>query len=179
MGLSNTIENQHLVALAGIEKERHYATASSPWMDSPYKWLWDMKPIPKGAAALSLLQRWLKSHGVTSDTDGVGGGANALRLADGAIVAVKFSMLTSDREVYSFQQIRDWPYRAAILFGLSPQRAHIWIVPREVLLAESFPQHAEESRVVRIVAECPPEWMSRYGGELDRAATVLQEAKVW
>ena len=151
-------------------ERRHSPPPSEEWLGSPYVWLRGLPPVAVAREARGILLAWLRTVGVhASDTNGP---ASLLVLPDGRNAAVKVSLRWAEGR-YHFQQIKDWDYSLGLLYGLSPNCAHLWAVPRAELLAHSKPQHSEASRVLAVYPDDPPPWLAKYGGDLDDAARVL------
>lgn len=157
--------------LASLEAQDAAARA---WVGSPYASLRDLKPIPKSKTARSMLVSWLASIGIVATAHNAWGNT-ALILPGNRLAVVKCSMRWHEGS-YRFQQIRDWEYEAALLLGISPEQAHLWIVPRAVLLAHSVPQHAAYSRMLTFPADAHPRWLRQYGGSLEEAEAILADA---
>jgi hypothetical protein len=87
-------------------------------------------------------------------------------------VEIKLSTLW-DTGQFVFQQLRDQDYRYVILLGVTPDEAKVWILPKNVAMKHSTPQHTggtgAETRWLSFDAAEPPSWLSRYGGDNTRA----------
>lgn len=109
-----------------------------PWAGSPFEWI---KKIPssrrRGKAGEVLVESWLWHFGLE-----VAGPSNAGhdRLVAGHKVEIKFSTLWEQGD-YVFQQLRNQDYEYALLLGVSPLTAHVWLVPKSQALSSSVPQH--------------------------------------
>src|SRR5690348_15044161 len=81
---------------------------------------------------------------------------------NGRLATVKTSLLWTGG-IYNFQQIRDEPFHAAVLLGLSATEVHLWAPPRAVLLANAPGQHtgaaARETAWISVEPNQPPPWL--------------------
>lgn len=144
-----------------------------PWRGSPFAPLRPLKPLQKSKVARAMLVRWFQETGIVVTAKTIAGNATLI-LPDNQVAVVKLSMLWEEG-LYRFQQVKDWDYQVALLFGLSPQRANLWIVPRDELLTRSVPQHGLDSRMLTVRPENPPVWLRQYGGTLAQASAIFKE----
>ncbi len=72
---------------------------------------------------------------------------------------------------YTWQQIRDQDYEFCSLLGLAPQNAFAWLLPKEIVVEHSVPQHGgsigTDTRWLTIASTNVPVWMEEWGGGLD------------
>jgi hypothetical protein len=91
-------------------------------------------------------------------------------------VEIKLSTLW-DTGQFVFQQLRDQDYRYVILLGVTPDEAKVWILPKNVAMKHSTPQHTggagAETRWLSFDASQPPAWLARYGGTHERALAAV------
>ncbi len=155
------------------------ANATDPWAGSPFEWI---RKIPasrtRGKAGELLAEAWLIRLGlrVAAASD-----AGHDRRVAGRKVEIKFSTpwraAPSQTGSFRFQQIRDQDYEVALLLGLTPIRAQIWLVPKEELYVHATGQHGGAQGVVRWLsfpANAPPKWLQPFGGELERAEGIVR-----
>ncbi len=85
---------------------------------------------------------------------------------------------------YRFQQLRDQNYRFAICLGISPFDAHLWALPKEVILerwrlGDIATQHGgvagTDTAWLSVRVDRPPAWLGEWGGCLSRAVRVIAE----
>lgn len=80
----------------------------------------------------------------------------------------------------TFQEIRDFDYDVAALLGIAPTETYLWIVPKQILLANTFAQRrgasGRGSRWFKFPSDRPPQWLRRWGGTFLAAQHVLEEA---
>jgi hypothetical protein len=80
---------------------------------------------------------------------------------------VKLSTLWATGE-YTFQGVRDAGCDMFALLGISPDAAHLWLVPAEV--AEAELDHATRGPGwITVNAARPPQWLEPYGGDPSEA----------
>ena len=150
--------------------------ADAAWADCPLDWVRRL-PSPKRRGTLGerILSAYLVEHGIaverTPDVE-------ADRLVGGRRMEIK-TAFRSGAGTYTFMQVRPaHDYTDLLLFGISPDTAHLWIVPKHVALPHTRPQHggasgSGETRLLVIRAAAPPDWLSAWGGELDDAVARL------
>lgn len=99
-------------------------------MGSPFEWIKLCSERAQSVIGEKIVSSWLALHDFnierSSDND-------ANRVIEGKRVVVRFSTLGEDG-VYEFQQIGDGQYDFTILFGVTPDDAHCWVVPKTELL---------------------------------------------
>ncbi len=144
-----------------------------PWRGSPFAPLRRLTSVQKSKVARAILGQWFASVGVTVTVKTIVGNATLI-LPENQLAVVKLSTRWEEG-MYHFQQLKDWDYQQALLFGLSPQQAHLWIVPREEIMTRSVPQHGIDSRMLTVSPADPPAWLRQYGGTLDQAASILAQ----
>jgi len=145
-----------------------------PWRGSPFAPSRALKPVQKSKVACAILARWFNTFHVVATAKTVDGNTTLILLGD-QLAMVKLSTRW-EGDTYRFQQIKDWNYQLALLLGISPQQAHLWIVPREEIITRSIPQHGADSRMLTVRLEDPPAWLHQYGGTLDQVEPILKEA---
>ncbi len=145
-----------------------------PWRGSPFAPLRALKPVQKSKVARTTLAKWFASAGIPVTVKTIASNATLI-LPENQLAVVKLSMRWEEGS-YRFQQLKDWDYQLAILLGLSPQQAHLWIVPREEVVTRSVPQHGGDSRMLTVSPSDPPTWLRQYGGTLDQAASIVTQA---
>lgn len=144
------------------------APQHDPWEHSPYRWVKELPPRSRGRAAALIIHRWLAAHGHLPAHPSTAG--HDLTAA-GTDIAVKLSTRW-DNGTYVFQGLRATGYETLALLGLSPDRAHLWFLPRALAL-----QHAAatggQGAWLTLDADQPPSWAAQYGGDPQDAITAL------
>jgi hypothetical protein len=80
---------------------------------------------------------------------------------------------------YAFQQIRDQEYDICFCLGISPQAAHAWAVPKEIIWDKRLQgsiqvlRKLRDTKWVRFNPNDPPAWIKEYGGTLEEAIESL------
>lgn len=173
---------QDLAVFARIsaEVQTTYAVpGADPWEASPFMWIAKTRSSRRrDAIGEALVAAWATHAGLPVQP-ALNSGHD--RRIDNLKVEVKLSTLW-ESGVFKFQQFRDQDYDVGILLGLEPQRAHLWVVPKEDLWSDHIPfQHGgKEGRDTKWLSfrpEATPEWLRPYGGMLPNACAALKEAK--
>lgn len=163
------------LASAGDAVRPRLSIDTEDWDESPFLWLRRLNSRSKGAAGEMLAEEWLTNRARLAVSAPTSTGHD--RLVEGHAVEIKLSTLWRDGW-YSFQQLRDQDYEFALLLGISPSDASMWLVPKSIVLEHAEPQHGgsagTETRWLRFRAAAPPAWMASYGGDLQRAAGVIR-----
>jgi hypothetical protein len=152
--------------------EADYANRDAdPWVDSQYAWIRNLAPARRGKVGGQLVDRWLRAAGVdvaprlNNEHD---------RVISGHKTEVKMSTLWAGTGEYTFQQLRDQDYQLLILLGISPDRAHAWVLPKHAVLAEiGQTTTGAEPRWLTFPAASAPAWLTPYGGPLPAALDSL------
>jgi site-specific DNA-methyltransferase (adenine-specific) len=150
---------------------------SEVWKSSPFNWVTQLAAAKKGKLGKNLIASWcsIKKIPVEFAKDKSGN-----LLINGCKVSIKFSTLWSEGS-YKFQQIRTEGYDYLICFGISPSAAHCWVISRDQVLKGSIPQHKGSKGAeywLTINPEKPPEWVTEFGGTLDKAYNILKSIRV-
>lgn len=175
------MRNEYDVLLEVNEKVRiDYKERRTQWVGSPFEWLIRLPPRTVGSVGEELVEKWLEAQGfeVTPSNSTefdrwcrLRGGSKTIRLE------VKFSTLWEDRK-YVFQQIRDQEYDALFCLGISPQSAHAWTIPKAMAWLNATSQHrgkqGQDTKWLHVDPESPPQWLTQYGGNLERALEQLK-----
>lgn len=155
--------------------EPRYARDDSQWDESPFAWIRSLPSRSEGAAGEALLESWLTRLGYEVSPAGTAG-------ADRCIAGVRVEIKTSTLwrcGTYRFSQLRDQDWEHVLLFGLSPRRAHLWIVPKAVALRVAIPQHrgkdGVDTRWLEIDPAAPPDELADLGGPVSRVRDVLEQ----
>lgn len=143
-----------------------------PWARSPFRWFANESSPRKGAIGKKLVRQWAEHEGMHVGKSGHG---SDFRI-DGLRIAVKTGLVWAG-QVFVFEQIREQGYEAAALLGLEPERARLWVVPREVLWDQADWQHGHANKWLHVPPEEPPSWLSAYGGTLPQARQALEQAR--
>jgi len=136
----------------------------------PLKWIRDLRsPGARGSAGAQLMRDWLSDCGLTV---GKSHTTEADLIVEGFPVEVKLSFRTPDHQ-YSWMQIRsDQDWRFAILLGVGPDQAQVYIVPHALAVAYSRPQHGGikgDGKVRCLIVKCDdiPAWLRPLGGQVE------------
>ena len=147
------------------------------WEKSPFYWIRQQPSRRIGAVGEAFARSLLEQHGLivtsplSSEHDFV---------CQGKKTEHKFSTLW-EKGKYTFQQFRDQDYDVAMLVGLAPHTAHIWCVPKPVLMAawqrgDLIGQHggaaAKETAWLDVQPAAVPAWLAPYGPD---PATALRQ----
>ena len=165
--------NAFLEANQDAQEVMGTASSADPWAGSPFEWIMRLASRRRGKAGEVLVEAWLRRLGFDVGRPRSG---DHDRVVAGRKVEIKFSTLWEQGD-YVFQQFRDQDYELVVLLGVSPTAVHGWVVPKEVAIEHSVPQHGgargSDTRWLRFRAATPPSWMGAYGGDLfefERAA---------
>ena len=130
MGAHTTsLEYGEIVSIA--QSLRHeWRREHAEWMGSPFEWI---KLCPERAQSIigeKIVSSWLALHDFNIERSA---DSESNRVIEGKRVVVKFSTQGKDGD-YVFHQIKDGQYDFVIFFGIAPDDAHCWIVPKFDLL---------------------------------------------
>jgi hypothetical protein len=138
---------------------------SARWRDGSFAWFKQLGPGRKGALGETLVRDILTAAG--QDVTGRTNSGHDLAV-NGVPVEVKLATELDfegvDQRGFIWQQLRpaaDWALVA--LVGVEPDRARIWLVERDVILAHAIGQHsgagATETRMVTVRTNDLPAWL--------------------
>lgn len=155
--LSVATEPAHAALLAAARAvEVKVRGDDDAWTTSPFGWLKLLPTATRAKAAEQIVETMLRGAGFRIES-----AAGSDSRIEGVVVRVKFSTLWSSG-VYTFQQIRDGNYDHLILFGLSPQEAHAWVLSRSAALAIT----GASTSWIAIDPAAPPPSLNQSGGSL-------------
>lgn len=131
---------------------------ADPWAGSPFAWILSgPSSRQRGAIGERLVAGWCAAKGFdvirsnNSDAD---------RIIGGRKMEIKVSTLWQSG-VYKFQQLRDQDYEYVVCLGISPQRVHCWVIPKDIIMIHTTPQHAgrrgSDTRWLTFPADRSPE----------------------
>jgi hypothetical protein len=155
------------------EFDEHYVA----WNTSPFRWILNIPSASKGKLGKRLIAQWcaLKGLAVNSSPD-----SDADLLINGHRVEIKFSTLWKTH-IYKFQQIRNQNYELMVCLGISPNTAHCWVIPKDVLLINvigHMGQHggrkARDTDWLGFKPNTPPKWLLPFGGTMEEAFLQLR-----
>jgi hypothetical protein len=161
-----------------------YEKQKAAWKGSPFEWLLALPSRSIGAVGERLVHEWLIKRGFIVEKPKSGSDCDRLCYVQDnpqdnpkvVRLEIKFSRLWKDGK-YAFQQIRDQEYDICFCLGISPQEAHAWTVPKDIIWTNATwqhnPQKAQDTKWVRIDPSNPPKWIQDYGGELEKAIQSL------
>lgn len=157
------------------QEEMGVADEVNRWVDSPFQWLMMLPSRSRGKAGEVLVSAWLRDLSYRVERSQ---GSEYDRLLEGRKVEIKLSTLWKSGE-YVFQQIRPaQDYEYVLALGVSPSSASAWLMPKNVAVAHSTPQHGgfagKDTLWLRIRANSPPSWMSEFGGSLSHVEAVVR-----
>ena len=166
-----TSEFEMLVATASYLKESLQGK-NDLWKGSPFEWLLQLAARQKGTLGRELVASWCAGKGLSVERP-KGPGENLI--INGNRLAIKFSTLWNNGK-YAFQQIRKEGCDYVLCFGISPNRAHCWVIDVDYVIAHAKVQHKAEYWI-DFNPENQPEWLNSCGGSLDEAYQVLKSMK--
>jgi len=160
--------------LSGAVQANYVTDEPDPWADSPFHWISAAQSGRKGAVGKKLVRRWAEQEGL--HVAGKSGRGHAFRAGE-VRVAVKLSLVWADG-LFVFEQIRDESYDVMALLALEPQKARLWVVPKEVLWGHADWQHkgaaGRDTKWLHVPSARPQTWLKAYGGTLRRARRALK-----
>lgn len=140
------------------------------WRGSRYAYLRQLQSRRRGAAGEDLVEKLLVGLGYQVQR---AGDSQADRQIKGSGAATRIEIKISTEwqgGQYRWSQFRDQDYEWAVLVGISPRAARIWVIPKDVVLAHAEGQHsgagAKETFWIAVDADDIPEWMNEWGGDL-------------
>jgi hypothetical protein len=147
------------------------------WAASPLNWI---RQVPsshkKGKIGESLVTEWARGAGFDV-------GPRLHRGHDCVIQGLKVEVKLSLRwnnGTFTFLGLRDFDYDVAALLAIAPTEAYLWIVPKQILLANVFSQRrgasGRGSQWFKFPTDRPPEWLRRWGGTFAAAREVMERA---
>jgi hypothetical protein len=168
-------------ALAAVSEQLKpdYLANDLPWEGSPFAWIRTRPSRTRGSIGELLIEGLLRGAGfkVTPSP-----GSDADRLINGIPTEIKSSTLW-EGGFYKFQQIRDQAYDIAVCLGLSPFYAHLWAIPKKILMAAwgkeegIISQHGgaggTDTAWLTIYPESIPNWLHPFGGSLQAGIDAL------
>jgi hypothetical protein len=159
---------------ASLRDELVVEGAIDPWEGSPFAWIKALPSRTKGMIGERLVANWCAGMGLDVQRSP---NSDADRMIAGRRIEIKFSTLWKSGG-YTFQQLRNQDYEYAILLGISPDSASCWVLPKDVALRMSTPQHGgasgTDTRWISFRANNPPDWIAPFGGTLSEAYSVLK-----
>ena len=180
--MTRQISDAEVQLLAGISQtlRADYAADELAWEGSPFAWIKTRPSRQVGAIGEQLVAAYCaaKNLNVVRSPDG-----EADRVIEGIRVEIKFSTLWHAGG-YKFQQLRDQNYGLAVCLGISPFDAHLWVLPKSLILenwgnaAGLQSQHGGRAgRDTAWLSVRPSEvqaWLRPYGGSLKDGFSVLR-----
>lgn len=156
-----------------------YAADDQNWIGSPFAWIKARPSRQVGAIGEKLVAGFLATKGfdVIRSPDG-----QADRVINGQRAEIKFSTLWKDG-FYKFQQLRDQDYRFAVCLGVSPFDAHLWVIPKSLILKQwgagegLVSQHGgkagRDTAWLSVTPGREPAWLRACGGTLAQAVPLI------
>jgi len=177
MAIPDTSAEFKLLATAASYLRQNFEEEYNAWVDSPFEWILHLPAGSKGKLGKHLVYQWCALKGLAVDRCS---DSEADMLVNGHRVEVKFSTLWKIG-VYKFQQIRDQNYEYSVFLGISPFDAHCWVISKVILknnVIGHTGQHtgsgSQETAWISVDPQSPPEWLVPYGGNLEKAFSVLK-----
>lgn len=136
------------------------------WAKSPFAWIRQRPSRQRGKIGENLLAGYFAAKGfnVTRSPD-----SDADKVIEGVRVEIKMPTLWGNGTL-TFQQFRDQNYKLAFCLGLLPFDAHLWVVPKGIVMEHATNQHGgqagSDTKWVKFSPDSPPDWISPYGGSL-------------
>ena len=161
MPVRTAVTNADLAAFLDVTDEvsKKYAAQLEGWTESPFAWILTLPSRTRGAAGEAIVDKWLSKGGLEVKRSG---NSDCDRVVNGVKIEIKFSTLWRSGG-YVFQQIRDQDYSHVLCLGISPQDAHAWFVPKEVMREHAVPQHGgkkgTDTKWLSFQAAAPPLWL--------------------
>jgi len=149
-----------------------YAADDEHWIGSPFAWIKSRPSRQVGVIGEKLVAGYLATKGfdVVRSPD-----SQADRIINGQRAEIKFSTLWKGG-FYKFQQLRDQNYAFALCLGISPFDAHLWVIPKSVILKQwgvgvgLVSQHGgkagRDTAWLTITPGNEPGWLRQSGGPL-------------
>lgn len=154
--------------------------ASAAWKGSPFEWILSIPSRSKGSYGEKFVAELFRSNGF--DVKRPKSGSDHDRVINGHRIEIKLSTLWAKNGHYKFQQIRDQKYDYLLCLGISPSKAHCWLIPKsDVHLKREGVSHQHGGKKGRdtlwlnFPANKPPRWLDAYGGTLDDAVRLLKQ----
>lgn len=165
--------------LTALEWTKKYVSMPDeiPWLDSPWKWWWDLKIAKlRGTAAEKWVAMWLSMRGLgvtkTADT-----GVDLL--VNGVPMEIKSaSAVNVEKDQIHWQQLRDQPYKYLLFLGIWPHICGLWVVPKAVAMEHATPQHCgvDGTDTHQVQLRNPfDSWLRGYGGTVEEGYEALIE----
>jgi len=152
------------------------------WTNSPFAWIRKISAATKHTVGTRFIQRILEDAGVASIKSGKG------LIAGKREVAVKYSM-EWEGGGFVFEQFRATAPEFIFCLGIEPTAAYGWIIPKSEIISQGVWQEREglrgqhkgaaanDTRWLSVSPLSPPDWLTQYGGTLERlklvATTIL------
>ena len=166
-----------LLAAAASFIKPEFQKVESLWAESPFEWVLALPSASKGKLGKRLVYQWCAVKGLSIDNSP---DSQADMMINGHRVEIKFSTLW-ETNIYKFQQIRDQNYEYAVCLGISPFKAHCWVVSKKILkqyVIGHMGQHTgsagQETAWFAVNPQSPPKWILPFGGTLEQAYKVLK-----
>lgn len=175
------IEDRECLILAAISQalEAEYRSENEEWAGSPFAWIKTRPSRQVGAIGEKLVAGWLAARGFNVTRSG---DSDADRVVEGRRVEIKFSTKWANGS-YKFQQLRDQRYDLVICLGVSPFRAHCWVIPKQDVIRLWKVEHVIHSQHgggagsdtawIDVYPEVPPAWLSPSGGSMSEGIAAL------
>jgi hypothetical protein len=141
----------------------------SPWARSQFGWLKKLANIPRGQAAVKIVEKMLVKRGYKVTTGRLAQSFNV----NHRVVKLKLSMAWSGSRVLKFQQIEDDSYTHLATLGLEVRDAWFWLCPKSVAWRNAAGQHrTDRSRWIQLRTDQLPRWLEPYGGHISGAEAI-------
>lgn len=122
------MDNKFLDAMSKVKN--NHSKKNDIWKSSPFKWIKECSSRKIGAIGEQILSNFLENYGIDVKRSP---DSSCDRIINGKRVEIKTSTLWSSG-LYKFQQIRDQDYDYIILFGISPNEIHFWLIDKKTII---------------------------------------------
>ncbi len=129
------------------------------WAASPYAWIRALPTATRSKAAEAILETLLCSAGYLVQPRCTTGHD---RLVAGSKVKIRFSTRWSSG-LYTFQQVLSGDYELLVLFGLSPNEGHLWVLDRTATASMTD----SRSGWLSFDPDTPPDSLATKGGTVN------------
>ena len=168
-------EEFKFLALTSTELQKGLEENDDKWQYSPFEWITHLPARSKGKIARQLLTKWLLWKDIKITRINTSGETIKIKNKE---YAMKFSTLWKSG-IYRFQQIKKVGPEYIICFGLSPLKAHCWIIDRDSAITHGNPQHKGATNSEYWLSINPnnlPDWLDKYGGDFETAISILKNS---
>lgn len=157
-----------------------YINEDDMWKNSKFYWIKNLPSRTIGAIGEKIVEQWLTSNNfsVKRSPD-----SEADRIVNEKRVEIKFSTLWKGG-FYKFQQIRNQNYDFIILFGLSPNDCHCWVMEKKqimklkmcgVIEGQHTGSHGNETSWIQLYPNNKNDYFKDNGNTLSKAISLINK----